>query len=217
MAGRTTKRPARYGGRDVSERQAARRARFLEAGLDLFGGERGYRATRVTDVCNTAGLSTRQFYEEFDTLEALLAELHLVIHDEADQALAAKPPGFQDLGPVAQARWSIRALLTAITDDPRHTRIAFVEVIGVSPRLEAQRLKNRGRLIQAMCQGAEAANAAGDLPPGNYPLISAACIGAVNGLLHDWVLGAVDASRDEIIDQLIDVFRAAFHASPIDH
>src|ERR1700745_3649730 len=54
-----------YGGVSADERIAARRARLLGAGLELFG-TRGFAATGVKDVCRQAGLTDRYFYESFN-------------------------------------------------------------------------------------------------------------------------------------------------------
>ncbi|MEW9547358.1 TetR/AcrR family transcriptional regulator [Nonomuraea sp. NPDC050783] len=210
MAGRITPAAGRYGGRTASERRAERRERFLEAGLELFGGSSGYRATKIVDLCRTAGLSTRQFYEEFRTLEDVLAELHLHVNDTAERAVLAVLPQAQELDPIERYSRLFRAYAAGATADPRHTRIAFVEIIGVSPRLDRQRLDRRARWIGFLCHQAEAAAARGEIPPGDYRVAAAAFIGAVNGLMHDWAVGWVDATLDQIIDELLEILLARF-------
>ncbi|SEG75271.1 DNA-binding transcriptional regulator, AcrR family [Thermomonospora echinospora] len=205
MAGRITPAAGRYGGRSAAERQAERRRRFLEAGLDLFGAGPGYRATKITDVCRAAGLSTRQFYEEFRTLEDLLAELHLYVNDVAAQAVVDLLPQVQHLDPIDRYTRLFRAYAAGVTADPRHTRIAFVEIIGVSPRLDRQRLDRRARWIDFLCEQAEAAAARGEIPARDFRVPAAAFIGAINGLMHDWAVGWVDATLDQIIDELLQI------------
>ncbi|NUS17521.1 MAG: helix-turn-helix transcriptional regulator, partial [Streptomyces sp.] len=80
MAGRLKAPTGRYGGKTAEERQAERRRRFLDAALQLFGDTPGYRNTTVAALSEAAGLSTRQFYEEFRTLEDVLAALHLQVN-----------------------------------------------------------------------------------------------------------------------------------------
>ncbi|WP_206067887.1 TetR/AcrR family transcriptional regulator [Nonomuraea composti] len=210
VAGRITPAAGRYAGRTASERQAERRRRLMEAGLELFGGGPGYRATKIVDVCRAAGLSTRQFYEEFRTLEDLLAELHLYVNDTAERAVLAVLRKAQELEPVERYSTLFRAYAAGATADPRHTRIAFVEIIGVSPRLDRQRLDRRARWIAFLCRQAEAAAERGEIPPGDYRVAAAAFIGAVNGLMHDWAVGWVDAGREQIIDELLAILLARF-------
>lgn len=203
VAGRITPAAGRYGGRSAEERQAERRRRFLEAGLDLFGGGPGYRATRITDVCRAAGLSSRQFYEEFHTLEDLLAELHLYVNDVAQRSVLAVLPQVRHLEPIDRCTRLFRAYAAGATADPRHTRIAFVEIIGVSPRLDRQRLDRRARWIDFLCEQLDDAAGRGEIPPRDFRITAAAFIGAINGLMHDWAVGWVDATRDQIVDELL--------------
>ncbi|MFF5263072.1 TetR/AcrR family transcriptional regulator [Actinomadura viridis] len=214
MAGRITPAAGRYAGKAAAERQADRRRRFFEAGLDLFGAGPGYRATRLTDVCRAAGLSTRQFYEEFRTLEDLLAELHLYVNDTAQRAVLAALPETEGLSLVERHSRLFRAYAAGATADPRHARIAYVEVIGVSPRLDRQRLERRARWIDFLCGQAAEAVERGEIPPDDYHVAAAAFIGAVNGLMHDWSVGWVDATLDQVVEELLQILLNRFNMAP---
>ncbi|MGG8809799.1 helix-turn-helix domain-containing protein, partial [Streptomyces lividans] len=93
MAGRLRAPTGRYGGKSAAQRQAERRRRFLDAALQLFGDSPGYRATTVAALSEAAGLSTRQFYEEFRTLEDVLAALHLQVNAWAEEAVRTAAAG----------------------------------------------------------------------------------------------------------------------------
>ncbi|MCF6525342.1 TetR/AcrR family transcriptional regulator [Streptomyces sp. JJ36] len=205
MAGTGTSTGNRYGGRSAGERQADRRRRFLEAGLDLFGAGPGYRGTKVVDLCKAAGLSTRQFYEEFRTLEDVLAALHLYVNDVAQQAVLDVAPRVRDLPPADRVARLLRAYVEGAASDPRHARIAYVEIVGVSPRMDRQRLDRRAQWIDFIGRLTTEAVERGDMPPGDHRIAAAAFIGAVNGLMHDWVVGWVDAGRAEIADELLRI------------
>ncbi|GHH85753.1 hypothetical protein GCM10017771_19990 [Streptomyces capitiformicae] len=82
-------------------------------------------------------------------------------------------------------------------------RITFTEIIGVSPRLERQRLERRSRWVDFICAEAAAAAEQGEAVPRDYRLAATAFIGSVNGLLHDWRAGYVDAALDEVVDELV--------------
>ncbi|MDN3026753.1 TetR/AcrR family transcriptional regulator [Streptomyces sp. S.PB5] len=203
MAGRLKAPTGRYGGKTAEERQAERRRRFLDAALQLFGDTPGYRNTTVAALSEAAGLSTRQFYEEFRTLEDVLAALHLQVNDWAEQAVVAAVAHADALPLADRASAIFRAYAADVTSDPRRIRITFVEIIGVSPRLEEQRLARRARWINLVCAEADAAVARGEAAPRDYRLPAAAFIGAVNGLLHDWSAGWVDASLEEAVEELV--------------
>ncbi|MFD5813515.1 TetR/AcrR family transcriptional regulator [Streptomyces sp. NPDC127038] len=203
MAGRLRQPTGRYGGRTAEERQAERRRRFLDAGLQLFGAGPGYRSTTVAALSETAGLSTRQFYEAFRGLEDVLAALHLQVNDWAEQAALDALAGARDLPLAERATALFRAYAANVTSDPRRIRITFVEIIGVSPRLEEQRLARRARWVEFICAEAAAAVARGEAEPRDHRLAATAFIGSVNGLLHDWNAGWVDATLDEVVEELV--------------
>ncbi|MFF3917951.1 TetR/AcrR family transcriptional regulator [Streptomyces sp. NPDC001852] len=203
MTGRLKAPTRRYGGRSAEERQAERRRRFLDAALELFGGAPGYRGTTVAALSQAAGLSTRQFYEEFRTLEDVLAALHLQVNDWAEQAVLEALAAADGLPLAERAGVLFRAYARDVTSDPRRMRITFVEIVGVSPRLEEQRLARRARWVDLIRAEADAAVARGEAAPRDYRLAAAAFIGSVNGLLHDWSAGWVAASLDEVVDELV--------------
>jgi len=203
VTGRLRAPTGRYGGRSAEERQAERRRRFLDAALQLFGDRPGYRATTVAALSEAAGLSTRQFYEEFRTLEDVLAALHLQVNDWAEQAVRAAVADAGGLPLVDRVTAIFHAYAADVTADPRRIRVTFVEIVGVSPRLEEQRLARRARWIDLIRAEAEAAVARGEAVPRDYRLPAAAFIGSVNGLLHDWSAGWVDATLDEVVAELV--------------
>ncbi|MFI6034971.1 TetR/AcrR family transcriptional regulator [Streptomyces sp. NPDC051315] len=203
MAGRLKAPTGRYAGKSAEERQAERRRRFLDAALQLFGETPGYRGTTVAALSEAAGLSTRQFYEEFRTLEDVLAALHLQVNDWAEEAVVAAFAAARDLPLADRVTAIFRAYAANVTADPRRIRITFVEIVGVSPRLEEQRLARRARWIELICAEATAAAARGEAAPRDYRLAATAFIGSVNGLLHDWSAGWVDATLDEAVDELV--------------
>lgn len=203
VAGRLKAPTGRYGGKSAEQRQVERRGRFLDAALQLFGDTPGYRATTVAALSEAAGLSTRQFYEEFRSLEDVLAALHLQVNDWAEEAVLAALRSAEGL-PLAERSTAIfHAYAANVTVDPRRIRITFVEIIGVSARLEEQRLARRARWINLICTEARAAAQRGEAARRDYRIAAAAFIGSVNGLLHDWSAGWVDATLDEVVEELV--------------
>ncbi|MFE9600430.1 TetR/AcrR family transcriptional regulator [Streptomyces hokutonensis] len=203
MAGRLKAPTGRYGGKSAEQRQAERRGRFLDAALQLFGDTPGYRGTTVAALSEAAGLSTRQFYEEFRSLEDVLAALHLQVNDWAEKAVLAALDAADGLPLVERATAIFHAYAANVTGDPRRIRITFVEIIGVSPRLEEQRLARRARWINLIRGEARAAAERGEAARRDYRIAATAFIGSVNGLLHDWSAGWVDATLDELVDELV--------------
>lgn len=69
-------------------RGRASRARLLEAAATCFG-ERGYAATRISDITGAAGMSQAGFYRHFPDKDAILLE---ALQEPLDALLAATGP-----------------------------------------------------------------------------------------------------------------------------
>ncbi len=198
----------RYAGRAADERVAERRARLLEAGLELIG-TRGFAAATIRALCAEARLAPRYFYEQFRDREELLASVY-------DEAVA------HVLGAVADARATIdadapdrvprlvEAFLRAMTADERRARVCYLEVPGAGPALEVRR--------RQVVRGFEAliAEEAGRVaPPGrDLPLAAMALAGATNELLQAWLLGERRPPLPELARELSVLFTAALSVPP---
>ncbi|MGY0498214.1 TetR/AcrR family transcriptional regulator [Nocardia sp. FBN12] len=193
----------RYAGKPAAERRAERRTRLREAALEAFGAGPGYRNTRLIDLCLAAGLSTRQFYEEYDTLEDVLTELQLHINTAIEQRVVDETSRVEDLPLADRAAAMIRAFLSGITRDTRCARILFVEVVGVSERMDAQRLRQRSRWLDLLRELFGSFATRGEISRRDFDLPAATFVGLINGLMHDWTLGWVDATDDQLGEELL--------------
>ena len=197
----------RYGGRSAQERRADRRARLIEAGLELFG-TLGYATSTVGKIAKTANLSTRQYYEEFSSREDLLIAVYDTIQADAEQAVAQALAQASARPLTERMAAAIGAYLLSTATDLRRARVAFVEIVGVNAAVEAHRLETRARwtvLIKAMLDAAEQA---GEIPERDRRLAPVAFIGAVNGLAQDWSAAADRPPLADVIDQLARVASA---------
>lgn len=206
-AARRSTRP--YGGKSPEERRAERRRRLLDAALQLFGDEPGYRASSVAAVCARADLSTRQFYEEFRNLEDVLVQLHREGNARAAEAAAEALARAADAGYAERAVEAFRAYARVVADDPRRVRVMFVEVVGVSADLERRRLETRRTWAELVLAEVKLAIERGEVPARDYRLTVHAFISAVNGLLYDWSAGYIEATLDEVLDELVTILVGA--------
>ncbi|HEX4339220.1 MAG TPA: TetR/AcrR family transcriptional regulator [Polyangiaceae bacterium] len=132
-----------FRGVSPEDRQAERRKRLLEAGLEAFGG-RGFYAVGVRDVCALAKLTERYFYESFENREALFVAVYEEAAQRVREAIAdahTRAP----LGVTAYARAGLEATLRMFRDDPRVARILLLEVLSVGA--------NRGEASLMVSQG----------------------------------------------------------------
>jgi AcrR family transcriptional regulator len=191
-----------YGGRSAADRRAERRERLLEAGLDLFGGE-GYAAASIEKLCTHAGVSTRNFYEEFTTREDLLITLHVRVIERSFAAVTAAFTDAADLELAARFELAVRAFINTTASDPRWARLAYVEVIGVSDTVERHRVLWRDKWSDFLVSEANRAVTRGEASARDFRLGSVALIGAVNELVHHYSISRGRITLDDVIAEVV--------------
>ncbi|TJZ80478.1 TetR/AcrR family transcriptional regulator [Rhodococcus oryzae] len=174
-----------YGGRPVTARKAERRSQFLGAALAVFT-EKGYARSSVADICAAAGLARSQFYAEFASREDLLLALYDQIQSDARDAMVAGLAEVDSADVREHAAAAMAAFVESIGQDPRRAQISYVDIVGVSPRVEQHRLDQRAvwrGFFESTLRGVAGA---GFVPPGGYEMASTAFIGALTALVHQW-------------------------------
>jgi AcrR family transcriptional regulator len=175
-------------------------------------GTQGYLATSIEQLCSDAGISTRNFYDEFAGREALLATLHDMLNQRAFDAVVA---ALIDVNPNdldARARAGVRAYFEVMTEDPRWARIAVVESVGVSAEMEAHRRDATARFASLIEAEADRLSRAGVIPDGDHSLTAVALVGALNGLINLWAGGGWNAVIDDVIAEAARLIVVALSA-----
>ncbi|MGW5517297.1 TetR/AcrR family transcriptional regulator [Nocardia africana] len=193
-----------YGGRAVTERRAERRQRFVVAATKVFA-ERGYANCSLADVCAAAGLSKRQFYEEFQTREDVLIAAYDRVQDEAAAAVVRTLGTLSPADPARAMAVVLSAYLDSITSDPYRAKLAFIEVVGASDRMERHRRERRHGWVTLLEMVVVPIAGPGARLRGDAALSASVLIGAVNGLAHEWLLMQPRPDVSELTDLLIPV------------
>jgi AcrR family transcriptional regulator len=195
-----------YGGRSAEELRQERRARLIETGLQLFAS-RGYHRTQIELLCAQARVTTRHFYEEFSSREALLAAVYDSVIALTRRAVlnALQDPAVTPAERIASA---IRAFVQAYTDDPRHARIACIEVVGVSEDMARRRRAVIHEFAQVVEAYANLLAQSGALPVRDYHLSCVAMVGAVNELMSEWLTVERPPSIEALTAELLQLFDA---------
>lgn len=186
-----------YGGQQRGERVAERRQRFIEAGIRQFGSL-GYQATTVRSLCAEAELSTRYFYESFDTVEALLIASYQQLMDRFREHLLqrlAKSP--QDVD--ALCRTGLRCLFEAVRD-PAFARITMFEVLGVSPAVDAVWTANTRAYGLLLIERFGLVDHAVKLPRGEAEMIGFSLAGALSFAAIHWMRSGYKQSLANMVD-----------------
>lgn len=183
----------------------------MDAGLELFGTE-GYAATSIERLCAVAGVSTRNFYEEFSGREALLLALHDRVLDHAMKAVRRALAGADDEPLSRRIELAVAAYVTATAENPHRARLSYVEVVGVSETVERHRLAWRQRWVALLTAEADRAAERGETLPRDFHLSALALIGAVNELVYHWAVGADNDSLDNVVAEMVRIATAALIA-----
>lgn len=205
-AGGSRENSRTWRGQTTEQRQAERRERLIEAGIELFG-TKGYANAPVKAICDEAGLTERYFYEAFQDREDLLRTIYeTLIADCARATVEAMEQSEDELD--ATLRAGLTAFAHELTRDPRRARIQEIEVVGVSAELERKR---RGAIHAFAGILADQVRAlGGEEKTGSLRLdvVALGLVGSVNEQLIDYVLGYLEISLDELIENQIAVFAA---------
>ena len=199
-----------YRGITPSQRQAERRERLMEAGLELFGTV-GYARTSVRAVSTAASLNSRYFYESFSSREDLLYAIYQRIVTDIFTKAAEAAVGQTTIE--GQARATLRAAWTTVTEDRRKARIVAVEVVGVSERLERLRHQTRQALAQLTADNAMSLAGSGVRLRLDPVLTARFLMGGVVEVLLEWINGDLNATVDEVVEHFTALFTAAAYAA----
>ncbi len=183
-----------YGGEAGDSRVARRRATLIDAALELLGASDGGSIT-VRGVCREAGLTTRYFYESFDSIEALVgATFDEVTAEISKDALAAFEAGTDVLGKVTAA---IAAIVRVIDEDRRKGRLLFSQSL-LSPTIATKRMESTALFAGLTLQTASGVM---DVKAGPMALASAHFqVGGLGRLLAAWLDGLLELDRDGVVE-----------------
>lgn len=192
-----------YSGVSAEVRLADRRQRLIDAGIELFG-TKGYRETSIDELCAKAGLTKRYFYESFEGRDALLLAVYEVVNARMAEAalsslvtLAEAPKDILDF-----ARSLLTALFEHLRAQPRHGRILFVEVLGVSAEVDRMYLSNTHAFEQLLAAMVPADTAL-SVRPG---LLARAALGTVIGMAVAWMQNGQQESVAELVDAIVALY-----------
>lgn len=202
-----------YGGRSAAERDAERRERLKAATLELVGTQ-GYVATTVEKICSQAGVSTRHFYLLYETKEDAFVDIYRDLMAQSFQHALTAFGGDTSRPMADRVADAFVAYLVPMFADPRVARLAFVEIMGVSPRVEELRISFRERLIELVEREGGAAVKRGEIEPRNFRFAALALVGAANATVYDWMSAPKRPSDAEMGGALANLAITLLVATP---
>lgn len=202
-----------YGGVSAADRRTERRSKLLTAGRQIWG-ESGITEVTVRAVCTAARLTSRYFYEQFESRDALLFAISDDVRDQLLTALVNA--GVGDPGSLTdKLRSALTAFLDIIAADPHIHRIATGDVSSV-PGLAQHRTH-----ILDMITGLIIQHAPDVLPsatPGPADLRRGAqfMVGGVNQIIEAWLADPTETPEElaaECADLCVAVVRGVTRES----
>lgn len=190
-----------YGGRSADQRRADRRARLIDAALDIWG-RNGWAAVTMRGVCASAGLTDRYFYESFADRDDLLAAVwDQTLAGVIDGVLAAMAQAGPDPGP--QVRAALGTVVHTVAEDPRKARIGFGAHAG-SPVLEQRRHDAIETFARLMVEQSRGWRGVGETDPLVLQVNALVAVGGLAELITTWLNGAVPIDAERLIDLAVD-------------
>jgi AcrR family transcriptional regulator len=181
----------------AQERQQRRRARLMDAAIELMG-TRGVAATTVTAVCAESRLTSRYFYQHFSDRDALLRAVYEQLNTSLQDVIVQAIPGTTST-PDTLAYAPIRALVNMIDSDPRLARILFVES-GTEPVLRELRSELMAGFADLMLREARRHLDIADSALGVAHLASTLGVGGLFEVLRRWLDGEIDYTADQLVE-----------------
>lgn len=194
-----------------TEQGEERKQQLLEAAEELFT-ERGYGATRISDICAAAGVAKGLFYWYFPTKESLFAELVRTMRQALRRAQAAAMD--PDADPVTRIRQGAEASVRFMAEhqpyfallDVERTDDAMADVLKEGSDVYA-------RDVRRLVADAQALGLVPDEDPAAYAV---GVMGAVSSFSHAHRMGRVQMPIDELARLVGDwVTRALTGRAPL--
>jgi AcrR family transcriptional regulator len=210
----TQARPRRIRGLDAEQRSAQRREQLLTAAFELFARD-GYANTSIEQICQTAYVGNKAFYELFDSKEDCYVALLRQVSERIEAQVAQAMRDAADADEEETVRRVLAAFAHTLVDDPRVAMVTFGVAAGISPRVEAQRRENR-RWAASFLEGFWRRK----LPSGgvDYRALAVATVGGLFETVTDF-LHETEPPRPRTFDDLISdlttfmsVVEAGIHA-----
>jgi AcrR family transcriptional regulator len=203
-------RRRRIRGLDAEERRAQRRGLLLDAALDQIAA-RGYHNTSIEQICRAAGVSTKSFYECFESREAC----YLALLQRTTDRIAAHMVERLQQAPTDERAATpelLAAFAHALVDDPRFALATFGAAAGVSPAVERQRRVNRRWAAGFLEELWKYYGAIGPtVAVGQAHNVAIGAIGGMFDLVADWLQDSDPADPlavDSLIRRLTDFYLA---------
>ena len=181
------------GPRQLTEQGRERKQQLVDAAMVLFS-EGGYAATRISDICERAGVAKGLFYWYFPTKLDLFGELvrSMRLRLRRAQAAAMTP----DADPIERVRQGTAASVRFMAEHA--TYFALVDVERSDPTIDDALRPGSGVYLDDVIALVSAAQRSGQIPDRDPRLLALGVLGAVSSFSNAWRSGHIEMSADDL-------------------
>lgn len=185
--------------RQLTEQGRERKQQLVDAAAALFA-ERGYDATRISDICDRAGVAKGLFYWYFSTKLELFTELVRTMRHRLRKAQGdAMDPGAD---PLTRIRQGTVASVRFMAEHAAY--FSLVDVERSDPAIAGALSTGSGVYLDDVTTLIRDAQASGQIPDADAELLGLGVLGAVSSYSHALRAGRVDLSADELAEFVAD-------------
>jgi AcrR family transcriptional regulator len=180
-------------GKRHTEHGRERKQQLLDAAAALFAST-GYAATRIEDICRTAGVAKGLFYWYFPTKQALFVELVRTMRHRLRRAQAdAMAP---DADALVRLRQGTEASVRFIAEHAPY--FSFLDVERADSGHAALLREGNDVALGDVRVLVRAAQREGSVPDHDATLLALGVLGAVSSFSHAWRNGHIELEADEL-------------------
>jgi AcrR family transcriptional regulator len=175
----------------------SQRERLLAAIAHEVAG-RGYRATTITGIVKTASVSTRDFYEHFESKEDCFLAAFDAVRDHLEGVVIDAAAGQPDWPHEVIA--ALRAVLEFLAAEPDLARLCLVEPVSATPATALRYREAVLGCVPALERGRAELPAADSLPPSTEDSL----LGGIISLAIRCILSGEPEKLPQLLPDLVD-------------
>ncbi len=177
-----------------------RKKQLLDAAITCFG-QKGYHATQISDIIETAGVARGTFYlyfqgkrEIFDyVMTELFGQVQKEIKTIPKEALSEIPN---------QIRGNIKRVLTLLMNNPLLAKILMSESVGLDEELDSRLRTFYNHILNYIRRGLNQGQEMGFVREGHIEIMAVSLLGCMKEVLYQHLLGTEKATPDEMTEEI---------------
>ena len=172
-----------------------RRSQILATALALFG-ERGYHATSIADIINTAGIARGTFYLYFESKRAIFAELLDRFFATVAGAVRRIDVSPGAATPLEQMDDNLRRVFEVLARERPMARILIREAVGLDEEFDRKLVDFYGRVTALIERALRLGQSLGLVRDCDPALVSSCVLGSIKEVIERaFVVGPLPADR----------------------